>query len=115
MMWRVIAVRFPFLRHRPPPKSRKLAHRLVCLSTADVKPAERDLWLSLGQAYAGRPTVTLNEFLRDFMCGRHGQPMKRKTALNKIYANSFPVQVHNERILVRDIASWLYQIRTNTT
>lgn len=84
----------------------------IGLGASPVKPEERDLWLSLGQAYAGRPTVTLDEFLRDFMCGHHGAPMKRKTALNKIYAKSFPVWVHNERILVRDIASWLYQIRT---
>lgn len=77
-----------------------------------MKPEERDLWLTLGQAYQARPTVTLDEFLRDFMCGRNGQPMKRKTALNQIYAKTFPVQVLNERILVRDIASWLYRHRT---
>jgi hypothetical protein len=73
---------------------------------------ERDIWLSLGQAYAGRPTITLDEFLRDFMCGRNGQPMKRKTAQNHIYSRTFPVLVVNERILVRDIAVWLHHERT---
>lgn len=72
---------------------------------------QRALWLELGQAYAGRPTITLNEFLRDFMAGRNGQPMKRKTALNKIYAKTFPVSVINERILIREVAAWQWRER----
>ena len=76
-----------------------------------VNPNERELWLDLGHAYPGRPTITLEEFLRDFLCGRNGLPMKRKTALNRIYAGRFPVQVINERILLRDIATWQYRIR----
>ena len=68
--------------------------------------AERDLWLVLAQSYAGRPTITLEEFLRDFM------PMKRKTALNRISAGTFPVKVLHERILVRDVAHWLHIERT---
>lgn len=76
-----------------------------------MNPKERDLWLELGHAYSGRPTITLDEFLRDFMCGRNGQPMKRKTALNRIYAKAFPVPVLNERILIRDIAAWQHRER----
>jgi hypothetical protein len=79
---------------------------------AFVNPRERELWLDLGQAYAGRPTITLEEFLRDFMAGRNGQPMKRKTALNRIYNKTFPVPILNERILLRDIASWQHRERT---
>jgi len=75
---------------------------------------ERDLWLALGQAYAGRPTITLDEFLRDFMGARRGQPMKRKTALNQIYAKTFPVPVLHDRILVRDIATWMHRERTKS-
>lgn len=77
-----------------------------------MKPDHRDLWLSLGQAYAGRPTVTLDEFIRDFMSGRGGGPMTRKSAQNRIYAGTFPVPVLNGHILVRDIADWLYRERT---
>jgi hypothetical protein len=73
---------------------------------------ERDIWLSLGQAYAGRPTITLDEFLRDFMRGRDGQPMKRKTGQNRIYSGKFPVEIVNGNILIRDIARWLYRERT---
>lgn len=78
---------------------------------AAMQRSERDIWLALGQSYGGRPTITLDEFLRDFMCGRNGHPMKRKTAQNHIYSHTFPVPVINERILVRDIAQWLYRER----
>jgi hypothetical protein len=69
---------------------------------------ERDIWLTLGQAYGARPTITLDEFLKDFMSGQRGKPMMRKTALNQIYARRFPVPIINERILIRDVAHWLY-------
>lgn len=76
------------------------------------KPEHRELWLALADAYKGRPTITLDEFLRDFMSGRGGQPMKRKSAQNMISAGTFPVPILNDRILVRDVADWLHRERT---
>ena len=75
--------------------------------------SEQELWLALAQSYVGRPTITLDEFLRDFMSGRRGKPMTRKSAQNQIYAGTFPVMVMHERVLVRDIAAWMYRERTN--
>lgn len=77
-----------------------------------MTPDHRDLWLSLGHAYGGRPTVTLDTFVRDFMPGRGDKPMSRKAAQNRIYAGNFPVPVVNGHILVRDIADWLHRERT---
>lgn len=76
-----------------------------------MKPEHRDLWLTLADSYR-RPTITLDEFLRDFMCGHKGKPMMRKSAQNRIYAGTFPVQVLNDRVMVRDIADWLHRERT---
>lgn len=78
---------------------------------------ERDLWLELSHAYAGRPTITLTEFLRDFHGGGHGDdsPLKIKTARNRIYARTFPVPVLHDRILLRDVARWLHLSRTKIT
>lgn len=77
-----------------------------------MKPEHRELWLELGNAYRGRPTVTVDEFVRDFMPGRAGKPMTRKAAQNRIYAGTFPVPVINGHVLVRDIADWLHRERT---
>ena len=77
-----------------------------------MKTEHRELWLALADAYRGRPTITLDEFLRDFMCGRGGKPMTRKAAQNRIYAGNFPVAVLNDRVMVRDIADWLHRERT---
>jgi len=38
--------------------------------------------------------------------------VKRKTALNRISAGTFPVKVLHDRILVRDVAHWLHVERT---
>lgn len=77
-----------------------------------MNPLEREIWLALGQAYGSRPTIRLDEFIRDFLTGRNGQPMKRKSAQNQIYAGTFPVPVLHERILIRDVARWLHLERT---
>jgi hypothetical protein len=74
--------------------------------------SERELLLLLCQAYNGRPTITLAEFLRDFVSGQGGKPMQRKTALNRIYNGTFPVPVLHDRIWLADVAAWLYQERT---
>ena len=68
----------------------------------------------LCQSYPGQPTISLTVFLVDFHAGRAGRPLTRKAALNQIYKGIFPVPVLNDRILIRDIAVWLYQIRTKT-
>lgn len=80
-----------------------------------LKPGERDLLNWLSQTYAGRPTISLDDFRHHFACGRGGKPMHRKTALNQIYRGAFPVTVTNDRILLFDIAVWLYQSRTKDT
>lgn len=84
----------------------------AALLTRPLNPGEQELYRSLCQGYAGRPTITLQEFLRDFMSGQRGKPMSRKTALNLIYRSTFPVPVLHDRVLIRDIAVWLYQKRT---
>ena len=76
-----------------------------------MKPELHDILMSIGAAYPGRPTISLDEFVRDFMGGLNGRPMKKKTARNRIYSGRFPVRVTNERVLLLDIADWVMQVR----
>ena len=80
--------------------------------TRSLNPGELELYRTLSQTYAGRPTLPLKDVLRDFFAGHNGKAMARKTALNLIYKNAFPLPVLHDRVLVRDIAVWLYQKRT---
>lgn len=79
---------------------------------AALKPGERELFYQLRDVYPGRLMLALEEFLRDFLPGRGGRPMRRKTAQNRIYNGTFPLPVVKEHIFLVDIAVWLYQQRT---
>lgn len=76
-----------------------------------MKPEVREILQCIIPSYPGRPTISLEEFLRDFTVGTRGQPMKKKTARNQIYQGRFPLPVTNERILLMDLAIWLHRAR----
>ncbi|MDQ2703072.1 MAG: hypothetical protein M3Y70_09770 [Pseudomonadota bacterium] len=94
-----------------------MAINAACFAPAQQKrrplnAGERELHRQLCIAYPGRVVLALNDFLRDFLPGRDGRPMQRKTALNRIYGGTFPVPVIEDRVWLVDIAIWLYRERT---
>jgi len=77
-----------------------------------LQVGEREFYNELRVTYPGRISLALHEFVRDFLPGRGGRPMQRKTAQNRVYNGTFPLPVVEGHVFLIDIAVWLYRQRT---